>query len=386
MSEGWNAIMVRDIIYSMAEFAARKCEGWDDNEDWDYTTENPEITDAEMEQIVPGIIQQVTKTVARHIPSDEMYLAIYAEARELAQSRRESRRQRNGPERPSSAHQCRQLKKVHKARARKPQNGQTIKRHTSEDAEGRPPLWESPPPTGSPKRRRSRKMPLAMKMSEAKKIQEAVGKVREMMCSSDKNPFQEYWWNDHRYSPIAQPFHREILGALSAENVHPYGLPDAWGRMMNANRAHLVIMLREAGAAHYPFSDAEWPSTPAQVWENLAQMEQLPDLKDADLSGVDFKWADLAHANLKGADLSGTDLRWADLTAADLTGANLSNANLSWASLMEADLQGANLTGADLNRTNLTGADLTRTNMAGVNLHSAYLDDNTKLDGAIGLD
>ena len=63
MSEVWNAIMVRDIIYGMAEFAARKCEGWDDNEDWDYTTENPEITDAEMEQIVPGITQQVTETV-----------------------------------------------------------------------------------------------------------------------------------------------------------------------------------------------------------------------------------------------------------------------------------------------------------------------------------
>ena len=120
------------------------------------------------------------------------------------------------------------------------------------------------------------------------------------MPSLDKNPFQEYWWNDHRYSPIAQPFHREILGALSAENDHPYGLPDAWGRMMNANRAHLVIMLREAGAGHYPFSDAEWPSTPAQVWENLAQMEQLPDLKGANLSRIDFKWADLASANLSG--------------------------------------------------------------------------------------
>ena len=185
-------------------------------------------------------------------------------------------------------------------------------------------------------------MPLAMKMSEAKKIQEAVGKVREMMCSSDKNPFQEYWWNDHRYSPIAQPFHREILGALSAENVHPYGLPDAWGRMMNANRAHLVIMLREAGAAHHPFSDAEWPSTPAQVWENLAQMEQLPDLKDADLSGVDFKWADLANANLTGADLSETDLRWADLHGRRPDGRQPDcNADLSWASLMEADLQDA---------------------------------------------
>ena len=224
-------------------------------------------------------------------------------------------------------------------------------------------------------------MPAVMKMSEAEKIQEAVEKVRKILAFPDKNPFREYWRKDHRYSPIAQPFH-----ALSAENVHPYSLPDAWGQMMNANRAHLVIMLREAGAGHNPFSDSEWSSTPAQVWENLAQMQQLPDLKGADLSGVDFKWADLGSAELSNMDLSGTDLRWADLTAADLTGANLCNANLSWANLMEADLQDADLRGAILNRTNLTGADLTRTNMAGVNLHSAYLDDNTKLDGAIGLE
>ena len=142
-------------------------------------------------------------------------------------------------------------------------------------------------------------MPEAIKMSEAQKIQKAVEKVREMMCSLDKNPFQEYWWNDHRYSPTAQPFH-----ALSSANVHPYSLPDTWGEMMNANRAHLVIMLREAGAGHDPFRNAEWSSTPAQVWENIAQMEQLPDLKDADLSGVDFKWANLIGTNLKGTDLS----------------------------------------------------------------------------------
>ena len=68
-------------------------------------------------------------------------------------------------------------------------------------------------------------MPEAMKMSEAKKIQEAVEKVREILAFPDKNPFQEYWRKDHRYSLIAQPFH-----TLSSENVHPYSLPDAWGR------------------------------------------------------------------------------------------------------------------------------------------------------------
>ena len=117
MPEVWSAIMVQDIIYNMAEFAARKCEGWDDNEDWDYTTENPEIMDAEMEQIVPGITRQVTKTVARHIPSDQMYLAIYAEVRELAQT---VVNEMDPEDLAALVNTAR--KKVHRARARK-ENG-----------------------------------------------------------------------------------------------------------------------------------------------------------------------------------------------------------------------------------------------------------------------
>ena len=118
MSEVWSAIMVQEVIYNMAEFAARNCEGWDDNGDWDYTTENPEITDAEMEQIAPGITQQVTEIIARHAPSDEMYLAIYAaiyaEAREFAQTAVNEMDPEDQAELVNAAR-----KKVHKARARK---------------------------------------------------------------------------------------------------------------------------------------------------------------------------------------------------------------------------------------------------------------------------
>ena len=88
IAPGWNAIMVRDIISGMfaAEAAARESENKEGDEDYDYTAETPEITDAEMEQIAPGIIQQVTETVDAHFPSDQMYLAMYAEVRELAQT------------------------------------------------------------------------------------------------------------------------------------------------------------------------------------------------------------------------------------------------------------------------------------------------------------
>ena len=234
-------------------------------------------------------------------------------------------------------------------------------------------------------------------MSEVMRIQETIEKVRETASLPDVDLSPEYPQKENWYSLMAQLFHTP--SALNS-------LPDAWCLMMKANRAHLVIMLREAGAGHDPFGDSEWSSTPAQVWENLAKVEQLPNLDGADLSGLDFKWADLDGADLKGADLSGTNLRWASLMDTNLSNTNLTGADLRWAGLDGADLKGTNLTGtdlrwatlmdADLSHRDLRGAivdgtilveaDLTGANVTGVNLRSTYLDDDTKLDGAIGLE
>ena len=63
-----------------------------------------------------------------------------------------------------------------------------------------------------------------------------------------------------------------------------------------------------------------------------------PDLRSADLS-----YADLRYANLRSADLSSANLRYADLRSADLSSANLRYANLSSADLSYADLRYANL-------------------------------------------
>ena len=84
IAPGWNAFMVRDIISGMFAVEAAARESLDEYEE--DPDEIPEITDTEMEQIVPGITQQVTETVAGHIPSNEMYEAMYAEIRELAQT------------------------------------------------------------------------------------------------------------------------------------------------------------------------------------------------------------------------------------------------------------------------------------------------------------
>ena len=133
-------------------------------------------------------------------------------------------------------------------------------------------------------------------MPEVMKIQEPTQKVGETASLPDENPYREYGQKDNWYSLMAQMFHTpSVLNSL----------PDAWCLIMKANRAHLVIMLREAGAGHDPFGNAEWSSTPTQVWEKLAQVQQLPTLDGADLSGVDFKWADLGLTKLSNVDLTG---------------------------------------------------------------------------------
>ena len=83
IAPAWNAMMVRDIISGMFTAEAHVRENEDEDEEPD---EIPEITDAEMEQIAPGITQEVTETVTAHIPSEEMYRAMYAEVRDLAQT------------------------------------------------------------------------------------------------------------------------------------------------------------------------------------------------------------------------------------------------------------------------------------------------------------
>ena len=82
ISPGWNAFMVRDIISGMFTEEAYMNEDWESDRDEDR--DDTKITDAEMEETVPGTIQQVTETVSGHLLSDDLYVALYAEIRELA--------------------------------------------------------------------------------------------------------------------------------------------------------------------------------------------------------------------------------------------------------------------------------------------------------------
>jgi uncharacterized protein YjbI with pentapeptide repeats len=90
------------------------------------------------------------------------------------------------------------------------------------------------------------------------------------------------------------------------------------------NDEHVLLLRRGAGA---------WNS-----W--LTDRDEIPDLSQAGLRGLDLSGFDLSRADLRGADLRGTNL----------SQANLSGANLEGANLFKAMLDGADLAGAVLNR------------------------------------
>jgi hypothetical protein len=73
------------------------------------------------------------------------------------------------------------------------------------------------------------------------------------------------------------------------------------------------------------------------VWnEWQAKHDEVPDLSQAGLRGLDLSGFDLSRADLRGADLRGTNL----------SGANLSGAHLGGANFFKAVLDGADLAGA----------------------------------------
>ena len=101
-----------------------------------------------------------------------------------------------------------------------------------------------------------------------------------------------------------------------------------------------------------------------------------------DLTGIDFR-----KANLKGANFSGANLTQANFYGADVTGANFENAVLVRATFDTANMQGANfqksrLTGASVKNAVIDGADflssfVTDANFSGstgnMNLDKAFL-------------
>ena len=167
---------------------------------------------------------------------------------------------------------------------------------------------------------------------------------------------------------------------IGAHLAHIYGVTrgrkrdflrgaDAWARAVGGNRAHAILLLRNAGAAHDPFGPAQWPTPPHIVFRRVAAIEALPLTDSADLSNCRLQHAYLAGTDFRNADFSGGTLQAADLTGTNLAGARLRGTILDDAKLIAATLDGADLEGAWLPRANLTGAKLT-----GVTLQRSILE------------
>lgn len=97
------------------------------------------------------------------------------------------------------------------------------------------------------------------------------------------------------------------------------------------------------------------------------------DLRGAKLIGADLRGVDLRGALLSGADLSGAVLDGADMTQLDLTKTQLGGVSFISTKLVEANLSNANLPGIDLVYADLSGANLTSANLAGTSLSRADL-------------
>ena len=87
------------------------------------------------------------------------------------------------------------------------------------------------------------------------------------------------------------------------------------------------------------------------------------NLSETTLTGANLTGAFLIGATLVGATLTGATLTGAIFNGADLTGAILAGAILTEATLVRGILVGANLSGAILTRTDLTRADLSEVSL-----------------------
>jgi uncharacterized protein YjbI with pentapeptide repeats len=136
---------------------------------------------------------------------------------------------------------------------------------------------------------------------------------------------------------------------------------------------HLDLLLESLGA---PGEINPW-----NAWRARSPRVR-PDLRGANLWGLDLRQVRLHRTKLNDANLGGASLRLADLSGASLVGAVLAEADLSHATLRDADLRNARLAGAVFADADLSGVDLRGALLAGCVLNGARLY-GARLEGAL---
>jgi uncharacterized protein YjbI with pentapeptide repeats len=125
--------------------------------------------------------------------------------------------------------------------------------------------------------------------------------------------------------------------------------------------------------ADQPLSRDQLLAALAATPSGTAPALSAKNLSNQDLSGIDFRRANLSASVLNGARLTGATLDGCNLTVSFFEGATLSKASLQGATLFSVQMKGAilteaNLSGArligDLRDTDLSRATLTRMNAA----------------------
>ena len=106
----------------------------------------------------------------------------------------------------------------------------------------------------------------------------------------------------------------------------------------------------------------------------------------ASAAGAKFVKAQLESAEFDGSDLRATTFLKANLDCASLKGCTLAGATLDGASCVGADFAGAQLREASLVRVDFSGANLAGVDLAEARVVDTRFDEETRLDGVVGLE
>jgi uncharacterized protein YjbI with pentapeptide repeats len=145
-------------------------------------------------------------------------------------------------------------------------------------------------------------------------------------------------------------------------------------QFLEQNAQQRLLILKKLGLARYDFL-TQIPLNEANVacvmrfFENPNRVK-FPNLRGADLSGLDLDGVNFIRGDLTGANLRGSRLLEADLIFANCTGANLREADLRGATLNETVWSAALVKGCNLG----IGIGLTQQQRTDLKIRGAIVD------------
>ena len=123
---------------------------------------------------------------------------------------------------------------------------------------------------------------------------------------------------------------------------------DEFARILDVSRAHVTLLLRQAGAPHDPFGIQDWEIPVADVWAKLRTIEEFPPIQNTDFSRCDLSGADMSYY-----DFSGSNFFRAYLGETQMLGATFLNCCFDEACMERAKVAGADFEGATFNLTDV---------------------------------